>query len=270
MNHTKIISSALLMGLLASTQTLSAGDNTELAKKAQNPISNMISLPLQDNTEFNIGPDNDIKNTLNIQPVVPLSLGEDWNLINRVIMPVVSSPDVLTGENGYTNGIGDTTYTGYFSPKEPTSGGLIWGVGPAVLMPTATPDALGADKWAAGPSIVLLTMKSKWVYGLTLTNVWSFAGSGDQDINLMTFQYFINYNFSDGWYASSAPIITANWEADDAHRWMVPFGLGGGKIFKVGSQAMNFQLHAYYNAITPDDYGSEFSTRVQLQFLFPN
>ena len=183
---------ALLMFLVFTTDPGYAQEkgHTDLAKQAQNPIANLISLPLQNNTNFGIGPDDETQNILNIQPVWPFSLGEDWNLITRTIFPVVSQPDVLTGGEGRINGLGDTTFTGFFSPKDSPT--LTWGVGPVLLIPTATDDALGSDKWGAGPSVVLLAMPGHWVVGSLFSNVWSFAGSGDQDINLFTWQYFIN------------------------------------------------------------------------------
>ena len=240
--------------------------HSDLAKAAQNPIANLISLPLQNNTNFGIGPDDETQNILNIQPVWPFSINKDWNLITRTILPVVSQPDVLTGGEGRINGLGDTTFTGFFSPKD--SGKVTWGVGPVLLFPTATDDALGSGKWGAGPSVVLLSMPGHWVIGSLFSNVWSFAGSGDQDVNLFTWQYFINYNMSKGWYLTSAPIITANWEADSDNRWTVPFGGGVGKIFKIGKQPINGQISAYYNVAKPDS-GADWQLRLQLQFLFP-
>ena len=142
------------------------------------------------------------------------------------------------------------------------------GVGPVFLIPTATDDALGSDKWGAGVSLVVLTMPGKWVIGSLFSNVWSFAGSGDQDINLFTWQYFINYNLEDGWYLTSAPIITANWEASSGEKWTVPFGGGFGKIFRIGKLPINGSAHAYYNVEKPT-YGADWTLRLQLQFLFP-
>ena len=172
--------------------------NSDLAKQAQNPIANLISLPLQNNTNFGIGPDDETQNILNIQPVWPFSINDNWNLITRTIQPVVSQPNILTGGEGQINCLGDTTFTGCFSPKD--SGKLTWGVGPVFLIPTATDDALGSDKWGAGASAVFLAMPGKWVVGSLFSNVWSFAGSGSQNINLFTWQYFVNYNISNGWY----------------------------------------------------------------------
>jgi len=254
-----------LLGNLSQAHAESAGD---LAKAAQNPIANMISLPLQNNTNFKIGPQERTQNILNIQPVYPISLNDDWNLITRTIMPLVSQPTFDHFESDRTFGLGDTTFTAFVSPKD--SGKLTWGVGPVVLLPTATDDALGSDKWGLGPSAVLLTMPGNWVVGSLFSNLWSVGGSGDQDINLFTWQYFINYNIpdGDGLYLTSAPIITANWEAENDNRWTVPFGGGVGKIFKIGKQPVNAQVSAYYNVEKPE-YGPDWQLRLQLQFLFP-
>lgn len=257
------------MTILIFTTCNTYGEGTsdsDLAKQAQNPIANLISLPLQNNTNFGIGPDDETQNILNIQPVWPFSINADWNLITRTILPVVSQPDILTGGEGRINGLGDTTFTGFFSPKG--SAKLTWGIGPVFLFPTATDDALGSDKWGAGASVVLLAMHGKWVVGSLISNLWSFAGSGSQDINLFTWQYFVNYNLPNSWYLSSAPIITANWEADSGNKWTVPFGGGFGKIFRIGKQPMNAQVQAFYNVAKPD-FGPDWTLRLQLQFLFP-
>ena len=237
----------------------------ELAKAAQNPIANMISVPFQNNTNLNIGPNDSTQNILNVQPVWPFELNDDWNVITRTIIPVVSNPDVLTGE-GRVGGIGDTLFTAFISPSGASD--VTWGVGPAVLLPTATEDALGQDTWAAGLSAVVLTMPGNWVIGTLLSNIWS-VGGGEADINLFTWQYFVNYNLEDGWYVVTAPIITANWEADSDHRWTVPIGGGVGKIFRIGKQPINAQLSLYNNVITPDDYGAEWQVRAQIQLMFP-
>jgi len=251
---------AVLLGILPGTLTQAhAAGQSDLAKQAQNPIANLISLPLQNNTNFNVGPDDRNQNILNIQPVYPFSLGEDWNVITRTILPVISQP---LADGDRQNGLGDTSFTAFFSPKD--SGKLTWGVGPVVLIPTSTDDALGAGNWGGGASAVFLAMPGHWVVGSLFSNVWA------QDVNLFTWQYFINYNIpnGNGLYLTSAPIITANWEADSSDRWTVPFGGGVGKIFKIGKQTLNGQVSAYYNADKPDS-GADWQLRLQLQFLFP-
>jgi len=237
----------------------------ELAKATQNPLASMISLPFQNNTNFGIGPGDDTQNILNIQPVWPFSLGKDWNFVTRTIIPVISQPGVVPGESR-TNGLGDVTFTGWVSPMK--TGNWIWGVGGALVMPTATDDALGNDRWSVGPSVVVLTMPGNWVIGSLFSNVWSVGGSGNQDVNFFTWQYFVNYNMDNGWYLTSAPIITANWEADSDNTWTIPFGGGVGKIFRIGKQPLNAQISAYYNVESPT-FGADWQLRLQLQMLFP-
>ena len=136
------------------------------------------------------------------------------------------------------------------------------------LPPTATDNVLGADKWGLGPSVVLLTMHGPWVVGSLFSNVWSVGGSGDADVNVFTWQYFINYNLSNGWYLTSSPLITANWEARSKDTWTIPVGGGFGKIFRIGPQPVNAQIQAFSNVEKPK-FGADWTLRLQLQFLFP-
>jgi len=242
-----------------------ADDTGDLAKKAQNPIANMISLPFQNNTDFGIGPDDKTKNTLNIQPVWPFKINDSLVVITRTILPVVSQPGLFPGEDR-TNGLGDSTFTAFFSPSD--SGAWTWGVGPVALIPTATDDALGTDKWGLGASAVVLTMPGKWVIGSLFSNLWSVTGSGEQDVNLFTWQYFINYNLDGGWYLTSAPIMTANWEADSDNRWTIPVGGGIGKIVKIGKLPVNLNAQAYKLIESPQN-GADWQARFQMQFMFP-
>ena len=161
---------------------------------------------------------------MNIQPVVPISLGSDWNLITRTIFPVITQPDFFS-ESGSTTGLGDVNFTAFLSPSKPSK--FIWGVGPAIILPTATDQTLGSGKWSAGPSVVGLTIQGPWVAGLLVSQVWSFAGQSDRDdVNFFLAQYFVNYNMNHGWYLVSAPILTSNWEASSGDQWIVPFGGG--------------------------------------------
>ncbi len=250
----------------------------DLAKQAQNPVANLISLPFQNNTNMGIGTDEDeVQNVLNIQPVIPLSLNDDWNVITRTIVPLITQPDTYTLGDGSVTGLGDITFTAFLSPADSRT--FTWGVGPILLFPSATDgplggtseyggESLGSDKWGAGLSAVGLMMPGNWVLGSLFSNVWSFAGSGERDINLFTWQYFINYNLPKGWYLTSAPIITANWEADSDNAWTIPFGGGVGKLFSIGAQPINGQLAAYYNVEKPE-FGPDWQVRFQIQFLFP-
>ncbi len=239
----------------------------EMAKAAQNPVADLISLPFQNNTNFGFGPDDDIQNVLNIQPVIPFHLSENWNLITRTIVPLINQPEVVQG-TGDEFGLGDINFTAFFSPKNPTKG-IIWGAGPIFTFPTATDEKLGSEKWSLGPSAVALTIQGPWLFGALINNVWSFAGDDDRDdVNAMLVQPFVNYNLPNGWYLVSSPIITANWEAASGNTWSVPLGGGVGKIFRIGNQPVNAQIQAFYNVEKPELVG-DWTLRFQLQLLFP-
>jgi hypothetical protein len=197
----------------------------ELAKKAQNPIANLISLPLQNNLNFGYGAkdaphSSSTQYVLNIQPVVPVEITDELNLITRPIIPVLRQPDLIDG--GDTWGLGDIQLQTFLSPSKLDK--PIFGIGPVFQFPSATNgEKLGTEKWSAGPGAVALIMPGKWVIGGLINNLWSFAGDSDrEDVNLMTVQPFVNYNFEKGWYVSTSPIVTANWEADDDDTWTVP------------------------------------------------
>jgi len=254
----------ILLFLLTTAQLFAQDD---LAQKTQNPISDLISLPFQNNTNFGIGPHNRTQNVLNIQPVIPFSISEDWNLVTRTIAPLISQPD-FSEKSGSTFGLGDINSSLFLSPKD--AGKIIWGIGPILSFPTATDDVLGTGKFGLGPTFVVLTISGPWVAGVLLNNIWSVAGKSDRaDVNTMLIQYFINYNLAQGWYLVTAPIMTANWKADSGNQWTVPLGAGVGKIFKIGSQPLNASVHAYSNVVKPD-FGADWTLRLQLQFLFPN
>ncbi len=266
---------ALVCGLLgaviaAPASAMTDAEKKELAKQSQNPVAKLISVPFENNFNGDYGPDNSKQNVLNIKPVIPMPIGENWNLINRVIMPVVSQPGISGGPSRQ-NGLGDTTYQGFISPAEP--GKVIWGLGPSLQVPTHTDEVLGNENWAAGPAAVVLAMPGHWVLGGLISQVWDFAGSSndgsDDDISLMVVQPFLNYNFDGGWYVSSAPVITANFEADkSSNEWTVPMGGGVGRVFRVGKQAVNAKMAYYYNVEKPD-FGAQWDLQLTLTFLFP-
>ena len=264
----KLVVPALLVVCLAVAPCFGQEPSQEdLAKQSQNPISNLISLPFQNNTNFGIGEFDRTQNVLNIQPVIPVNLGK-WNLISRTIAPVIYQPDSSQSSGGEF-GLGDINYTGFLSPA--AAGSVTWGVGPIISLPTATDDSLGSGKLGLGPSVIVLTMPGKWVIGGLVNNLWSIAGDSDRnDVNAFLFQYFINHNFSQGWYVTTAPIITANWEASSGNKWTVPFGGGVGKLTKIGSRPINLSAQIYVNVIHPDTTPhADWTVRLQAQFLFP-
>jgi hypothetical protein len=259
-----------------------------LQKATQNPVSNLISVPLQNNTNFNIGPFDRNQNVLNIQPVIPVRISESWNMIIRWITPVIwqpapgttdlealgieqNTPAYLAAQavekSAGVFGFGDTTPTFFFSPAKPHK--LIWGAGPVVVLPTATSRVLGQGKVSLGPSFVALLQPGHWTLGALINNAWSVAGTGDRrSVNQMLLQYFINYNLRKGWYVSIAPIVTANWNARSSNIWTVPLGGGIGRIMKLGFQPVNITAQFYGNAVHPVN-GSPWGMRLQIAFLFP-
>ena len=254
----------------ADTSTGAASDAAALARAAQNPVADMVSLPFQLNWNFDVGPLEKSQQVLNIQPVVPLSLNDDWNVITRTIVPVISQPAFSPGQSR-KNGLGDVNLTAFFSPKAPTSSGWIWGAGPAVIMDTATADNLGQGAWSLGPSAVALKMTKDWVVGAVASNVWSVTeDSGRASVNQFLIQPFVNYNFptKPGRYLTFSPVITSNWEADSGQKWTVPLGLGIGQVMKIGKQPVNLQLAGFYNVVRPDQ-ASRWSMRAQFVFMFP-
>lgn len=252
----------LLSLVVGASPSLAASDD-ELRQAVQNPLADLISLPFQNNTDFGIGPNDRTKNTLNIQPVYPVGMG-DWLLVNRIILPVVYQPDLASGSGGEW-GLGDTTWSFFFVPP---SKGFTWGLGPVALIPTSTKDETGAGEWGLGASGVILWQSPKWTLGGLVTNVWSVGADEANTINLFTGQYFINYNLPHSWYLTSAPIMTANWEAPDGEEWTVPVGGGAGKLFRIGKLPVNASAQAFTMVEKPTG-GPDWQLRVQVQFLFP-
>ena len=242
------------------------GADASLEKAVQNPVASLISVPVQNNTNFGIGPYNRTQDVLNIQPVIPMNLSRNWMLITRIIQPIVWQP--YPGLNtGGQYGLGDMVPSFFLSPREPKK--VIWGFGPALTLPTATSDILGQGKLSLGPSFVALAQPGHWTLGALVNNVWSIAGpQGRPAVNQMLLQYFVTYQLKKGWYVTSAPILTANWKAASGSVWTVPLGGGMGRVTKLGFQPVNITAQFYGNAVHPPG-GSSWSLRLQIAFLFP-
>jgi hypothetical protein len=265
----------LCLGLLtvcvaAAPYALAEMSAEELAKLAQNPVGNLVSVPFQNNTNFNYGPLDGTQNILNIQPVYPITVNKDWNVITRTIFPLLWQPGLVQGQDT-TFGLGDTQFSGFLSPSQPGPGGLIWGVGAIAQLPTHTDSRLGNNNWGLGPTAVVLRLQkdNPWVYGMLINNVWSLdTSSSAPSYNNFLLQPFLNYNFKGGTYLTSAPIVTADWEADSGNQWTVPVGGGIGHIFHFGKLPVNTQVSGYYNIVRPDN-AATFQLRVQVQLMFP-
>lgn len=248
-----------------------------LAAAAQNPVSAMYSLPFQNNIYFGAGPNHNLTaNVLNIQPVLPFTVG-DWNIISRTIVPLIDLPPLTTGLEDVTSappatsdpfGLGDINQTLFLSPAKPAA--FIWGFGPSFTLPTATNHQLGSGKFSLGPSAVGLMMPTPWVFGALIRQLNSIAGpQGRADVDQTLIQPFVNYNLPDGWYLASSPIITADWTALSSQRWTVPLGGGVGKIFRLaGLPPINTSLQAFDYVERPS-IGPRWALRFQVQLLFP-
>jgi hypothetical protein len=206
------------------------------------------------------------RTTLIAQPVIKVRVSQDWNLITRTTVPVLHQPPTLAGSHGAT-GLGDTAVQLFLSPTKP--GRITWGAGATVLLPTGTEGPLGTGKWAIGPTAAAFMIEGRWVFGFFANNVWSFAGQSDRPpVNLLTFQPFTYYNLPNGWYLTSSPIATANWEAPKGQQWTVPVGGGVGRVFRIGGQPVNVQIQGFQNVERPK-HVARWQLRFQFQWLFP-
>ena len=239
----------------------------ELAQELTNPVANIVTVPIQLNVDQNLGlADDGTKVYANVQPVIPFKLNEDWNLITRTIMPIVYQEDIFPGA-GSQFGLGDISLSLFFSPKKPTAGGVIWGVGPILLLPTATDSMIGAKKWGAGPSAIVLKMNGPWTMGLLANHVWSFAGDNDRiNISNTFMQPFAAYTWPSAWTVSAQSETTYNWETE---QWSVPINVAVAKLVKFGKLPVSLQAGVGYWAESPDAGPEGFRFRLQANIVLP-
>ena len=265
----KTITAAWLVVLICSAVPLSlmASTEEELAKQLQNPVADLISVPFQLNYDQNIGPNDDGDRwALNIQPVVPFDFNQDWNVISRTILPVVSQDDIYPGA-GSQSGIGDIVQSVFLSPKAPTASGWIWGAGPVLLLPTGSDDLLTTDKWGAGPTAVALTQKGPWSYGGLINHIWSFAGDDDRaDVSATFLQPFLAYTTPTAWSFNMNSESTYDWENE---QWSVPINAHISKVTNISGQTISLVGGIRYWLETPDSGPEGLGFRFNVIFLFP-
>jgi hypothetical protein len=244
-----------------------AQDADQLAKQLQNPLAALTSVPLQLNYERGAGVDRDADGTrLNVQPVIPKDIGDDWNLISRTILPVVSSDELYPGM-GSQSGFGDLTQSLFFSPEAASRRGWTWGVGPALLAPTATDDSLGAGRWALGPTFVALKQTSSgWTYGGLFNHLASFAGDdGRDDVRATLVQIFGAKRIGPGRTVSATVESTYDWEHE---QWTVPVNIAVAQVMRIGKQMVSFQVGGGRYAAGPE-LAPDWGLRLTTTLLFP-
>jgi len=242
-----------------------ADESADLAKKLANPISDLVSVPMQFNWEQNVGPNEQTRFILNVQPVMPFALNKDWNLIARVILPLVSQPALFEGGSP-AFGVSDIFTSFFFSPS---SGGLTWGVGPAISLPSTTIPTLGTEKWSAGPTAVVLKQTGNWTYGALFNQVWSFSGNPDRaDVNQMFLQPFLALQATKTLTVTLQSETAANWEVTEG-RWTVPINVLLSKLSTFGVFPASYQVGVGGFPVHPD-VGPSWKVRGAIVILLPN
>lgn len=261
----------LLMGAMGAqaqeTAEMSEADQaTELAKKLANPVANLISVPVQYNFADNIGLDDEgALNSVNVQPVIPFGLNEDWLVVTRTIIPVMSQNDIPAAGQG-ESGLGDTVSSQFISPKQPTASGWIWGAGPVELLPTATDEMLGGRKWGLGPTAVALKQDGPWTYGCLANHIWSVAGDDDRpDVSASSIQPFLSYVTKTHTTIGIVSESRYDWKNEE---WTVPLIPQVQQLFKIGPQIMQLAAGPIYYVDSPETGPEGWGARVQLTFLF--
>jgi hypothetical protein len=260
-----IITGSIIPGKLKAQDAKPAESAEDLAKKLSNPVAALISIPFQNNMDVGIGQNNGSKNTLNFQPVVPITLSSTLNLITRFIIPIVSQHN-LTGEGATQNGLADAVVSAWFSPAEPKNG-VVWGIGPVFLVPIATNDMLGTKKFGVGPTALILKQSNGWTVGGLVNQIWSVAGDANRsDVSQMFVQPFTSYNWKSGAGLGLNAEITQNWTSSTTSVFINPTFSA---VTKLGTQIVSLAIGPRIQIAAPTGSMADFGVRAAVTFVFP-
>jgi hypothetical protein len=259
-----LVISFLLGPMLRAQQTVD-----ELRDLARNPVADAIKVPFVDSINFDAGPYDRTSNSLQLQPVIPLQISKNWLLVPRVMATALAYEPDVTRRNGSTTGLGDTIATFFFTPFRARK--LIWGLGPSLLIPTATDAKLGVGKWDVGPSVAVLAEPDWGSVGVVVQNIWSLPGHSNRaSVNQLQIETSVSYNLPHGWYLVTAPTVNGDWTQATGERWLVPFGGGAGRTFDIRNQAVDSNVALYYNAIRPSrQFFPRWELSLQFTLIYP-
>jgi len=258
---------AIVPAVPACAEQAGEAYENSLAMQLSNPVAALISVPLQLNYDRDIGPaDDGDRWLLNVQPVIPFDLNDDWNLISRTIMPVVRQSDIFPGA-GTQTGVGDVVQSIFLSPKAPTASGWIWGAGPVLLLPTGSNDLLTTDKWGAGPTAVMLKQSNGWTRGMLVNHIWSYAGDDHRtDVNATFMQPFLTFTTPTQWTFALNTESSYDWESE---QWSVPVNVSASKLTRIGEQLVSLGGGVRYWVDSPASGADGFGLRFTMTLLFP-
>ena len=268
--HTAVAFAAALTVVLpirfaVAEEPAETDQSAELAKKLSNPVADLISVPMKLDWNTGIGPANADQSVYIIQPVIPITLNEEWNVISRTIAPFIDQESPIPGGKSVT-GSGDILQSFFFSPKAPTASGWIWGVGPALSIPTASKDELGGGKWSLGPTVVLLKQEHGWTYGLLANQIWSVAGESDRaSVSSMFVQPFLTYTTHTYTTIGINTESTYDWKSS---QWTVPINLTVSQLLRIGGHPVSF-LFGVREYVESPTGGPDWGLRFQVTLLFP-
>ena len=269
-----VVTVTVLRSIVGTGSAYAQGSDSGLAQQLTNPLANLISVPIQTNYDDGYGTGNGHKVFTNVQPVIPIELNENWNMISRTIVPIVWDQKDISplGPSGHQTGFGDITQSLFFSPSQPkpvgSLGNMVWGAGPVLTLPTGNSDPLlGTGKWGLGPTAVVLFMKQGWTYGALVNHVWDVAGKSSRaDVSSTFMQPFVSYTTKTAWTYGLNTESLYNWETD---KWSVPINATISKLTSIGQQKVSLQVGLRYWAESPAGGPDDLGFRTQITFLFP-